>query len=56
MREVSFSLSGGVGGSTERRGTVAELLESIPYLLSARLVPPLRVVDDVLAEVSRTRE
>ena len=36
------------GGSSERRGTVAELLESIPYLLADRLLPPLRVVNDVL--------
>jgi hypothetical protein len=47
-RNVSFTILGGVGGSTKKRGTLADLLASVPYLLSARLIPPLRVVNDVL--------
>ena len=32
----------------EKRGTLADLLASVPYFLSARLIPPLRVVNDLL--------
>ncbi len=48
MRHVSFVVLAGVGGSSERHGTLADLMASVPYLLSARLIPPLRVVNDVL--------
>jgi hypothetical protein len=48
MRNVSFSVLGGVGGSTEKQGTVADLLDAIPYFLSAQLIPPLLVVNDLL--------
>ena len=46
MREISFTVLGGVGGESEEHGTVVELLSAIPYLLTAQLVPPLRVVND----------
>ena len=48
MITVSFTVLGGVGGSFERTGTVSDLLLSIPYLLSSQLIPPLRVVNDLL--------
>lgn len=48
MRSVSFSVLGGVGGSTKQRGTVADLLDAIPYFLSPQLIPPLHVVNDLL--------
>ena len=47
MRTVSFSVLGGVDGETETRGTATDLPASIPYVLSAGLVPPLRVVNDL---------
>jgi hypothetical protein len=48
MRKISFAVLGGVGGSSEEQGTVVDLLSAIPYLLTAQLVPPLHVVNDLL--------
>jgi hypothetical protein len=48
MRNVSFSVLGGVGGSARKHGTLVDLLDAIPYLLSARLIPPVHVVNDAL--------
>jgi hypothetical protein len=41
-----------MGGEFPERGTVADLLRAIPYLLSAQIVPPLHVVNDLLAKGS----
>src|SRR5262245_49010318 len=49
MQTVSYVVSGGAGGALERKGTVADLLRAIPYLLMARIVPPLHVTNDLLA-------
>lgn len=48
MRNVVFTVFGGGDDSLETRGTLGDLLFSVPYLLSARLVPPLPVVNDLL--------
>jgi hypothetical protein len=48
MRNVRFTVLGGADGSFEEHGTVSDLLSSVPYLLSARLVPPRHVVNDLL--------
>ena len=50
MRTVSFFVHGAVGESWEERGSVADLLASIPYLLSAQIVPPFGVVNELLAK------
>jgi hypothetical protein len=47
-RTVSFWVADGVGDPTRKRGTMADLLEAVPYLLVARLVPPWHVVNDLL--------
>jgi hypothetical protein len=47
-RTVSFWVADGVGAPTRKRGTLADLLEAIPYVLFARLVPPWHVVNDLL--------
>ena len=49
MRTVSYIVLGGMGGEFPEQGTVADLLLAIPYLLSAQVVPPLHVVNDLLA-------
>ena len=48
LRTVSFWVAEGVGDPTRQRGTTADLLEAVPYLLFARLVPPWHVVNDLL--------
>ena len=53
MKTVSYVVLGGVGGEFPETGTVADLLQAIPYLLIAQIVPPLHVVNDVLAKGSR---
>lgn len=50
MRTISFVVVGGVGGEFPTRGTVVDLLLKIPYLLNARIVPPLHVINDLLAK------
>ena len=50
MRTVSYAVLGGVGGSFEERGTVADLLQTIPYLLTPRIVPPHHVINELLAK------
>ena len=47
---VEYVVLGGIGGEFPKQGTVAELLSEIPYLLTARIVPPLHVVNDLLAK------
>ena len=47
-RIVSFSVADGAGDPIPTRGTIADLLEAIPYMLVPRLVPPWRVVNDLL--------
>jgi hypothetical protein len=49
MRTITFEVfapTGPAGAHIE--GTVADLLEYIPYLLAMRIIPPLEVVNDVL--------
>lgn len=48
MQKISFTVLGGVGGSSKQHGTVVDLLSAVPYLLTARLILPLHVVNDVL--------
>ena len=48
MRTVAFLVTGGMGGESQQAGTVADLLMAIPYLLVARITPPLHVVNDIL--------
>jgi hypothetical protein len=48
MRTVSYSVRGAIGEYHPERGTIAELLTAIPYLLSARIIPPLAIVNDLL--------
>ena len=48
MREISFTVLGGVGGESEDHGTLVDLLSAVPYLLTAQVVPPMRVVNDLL--------
>ena len=50
MRTISYTVLGGMGGEFPADGTVADLLLEIPYLLTARIVPPLHVVNDLLAK------
>ena len=50
MRTISYIVLGGMGGEFPKRGTVADLLLEIPYLLTARIIPPLHVVNDLLAK------
>ena len=38
-----------MGGEFQKSGTLADLLLAIPYLLTARITPPLHVVNDLLA-------
>lgn len=52
MREISFTVLGGVGGESAEQGTVVDLLAAVPYLLTTQLVPPLRVVNDLLTKGS----
>ena len=47
-RTVSFWVAAGAGDPTRKRGAMADLLEAVPYLLFARLVPPWHVVNDLL--------
>jgi hypothetical protein len=49
MKSVSYVVLGGVGGEFPEQGTVADLLLAIPYLLSAKIIPPLHIVNDLLA-------
>ena len=49
MTNVSYVVSGGMGGESRTSGTLADLLLEIPYLLTARIAPPLHVVNDLLA-------
>jgi hypothetical protein len=50
MRRVRFLLLPPVGShETPTEGTVADLLDAIPYLLVTRIVPPLAVLNEVLA-------
>lgn len=56
MRIISYTALGGIGGETRKAGTVADLLLEIPYLLTARTVPPLHVVNDLLARGISTPE
>ena len=46
--KLEFVVHGGMGGSEKRSGGLAELLDEVPGLLDNRIVPPLRVVNDVL--------
>src|SRR5688500_13318302 len=48
MKSVSYEVfaRSGIPGDTER-GTVAELLLDIPYLLALRIIPPLAVINEV---------
>ena len=39
-----------MGGAVQKTGSAADLLLDIPYLLTARIVPPLHVVNDLLAK------
>ena len=50
MRTISYIVLGGTGGEFPERGTVADLLLEIPYLLTARIIPPLHVINDLLAK------
>ena len=50
MRTISYKTLGGMGGETPKVGTVADVLLEIPYLLMTRIIPPLRVVNDLLAK------
>ena len=50
MRTVSYVVLGGVGGEFPQQGTVADLLLAVPYLLTPRLIPPLHIVNDLLAK------
>ena len=50
MKTVSYVVLGGMGGEFPEQGTVADLLAAIPYLLTARIIPPLHVVNDLLAK------
>lgn len=50
MRTISYIVLGGMGGEFPKRGTVADLLLEIPYLLTARIIPPLHVINDLLAK------
>jgi len=50
MRNVRFTLLPGAGGGdTPTEGSVADLVRAIPYLLVARIVPPVDVLNEVLA-------
>jgi hypothetical protein len=51
MRSVSYEVfaRSALPGETVR-GTVAELLLAIPYLLALRIVPPLSVMNEVLSD------
>jgi hypothetical protein len=51
MRSVSYEVfaRSALPGDTVR-GTVAELLLAIPYLLALRIVPPLSVMNEVLSD------
>jgi hypothetical protein len=49
MRTVNYVVLGGMGGEFPKQGTVADLLSAIPYLLTARIIPPRHVVNDLLA-------
>jgi hypothetical protein len=50
MRTVAFEIHGGVGGADLQSGTLSDMLKAIPYLLTPKLVPPLRVVNDLLSK------
>jgi hypothetical protein len=47
-RQVAFVVHGGTGGSFKQSGDLTALLDEVPDFLTARLVPPLRVVNDLL--------
>ena len=47
-RRVSFRVAGAIGDAVRQRGTMVDLLEAVPYLLVARVVPPWHVVNDLL--------
>jgi hypothetical protein len=50
MRRIEFDVLPGVGPDSERQsGTPVDLLRAIPYLLAMGLLPPLPVVNDILA-------
>ena len=48
MRQIRYTVEPGVGEATETEGNVADLLESIPYLLTDGLVPPLHLLNALL--------
>ena len=50
MRTLSYVVLGGMGGEFPEHGTIADLLRKIPYLLTAQILPPLHVVNDLLAK------
>ena len=50
MKTLQYVVLGGMGGEFPKQGTVADLLSEIPYLLTARIIPPLHVVNDLLAK------
>ena len=50
MKTVSYVVLGGMGGEFPEQGTVADLLLAIPYLLTAHIVPPRHIVNDLLAK------
>ena len=50
MKTIRYVVLGGMGGECPEQGTVADLLSEIPYLLTARIIPPLHVVNDLLAK------
>ena len=45
---MTFSVLGGGGGSAEVSGTVVDLLDAVPYLFAAQLIPPWHVLNDLL--------
>lgn len=50
MKRLTFTRLPAHGpGETPTEGTVLDLLLAIPYLLQSRIVPPLRILNEVLA-------
>jgi hypothetical protein len=49
MKRVQFVLLPPVGDiETQREGTVVDLLDAIPYLITSHIVPPLEILNEVL--------